>query len=100
MDIQSYCDNVGIELTGWKARLYDVVRKFDNLNTSQKEKVAPIVQDLHMTLQELSDRIDKLARECPTEWNPKKSEIEGIMSNLRDGWESAWDTMSGADVGG
>ena len=24
MDLKSYCDSVGIELTGWKARLYDL----------------------------------------------------------------------------
>ena len=25
MDVKSYCDSVGIELTGWKAKLYDVI---------------------------------------------------------------------------
>ena len=27
MDAKAYCDSVGIELTSWKAKLYDVIRK-------------------------------------------------------------------------
>ncbi len=100
MDIQSYCDNVGTELIGWKSKLYDVVQKFDKLPTGDKEKLVPEVNDLHMILEELTERIQKLEKECPTEWDPHREKIEGVMSKLRDRWESAWDTMSGADIGG
>ncbi|MEE9566351.1 MAG: hypothetical protein V3W17_02530 [Desulfobacteria bacterium] len=100
MNLKSYCDNVEIELIGWKEKLVDVVRKADKLPTGDKEKVVPMIQDLHMVVEELGDRIDKLEKECPTEWNPRKVEIEGRMSKLRDNWRSIWDTMSGADIGG
>lgn len=100
MDLRSYCDNVQIELTGWKARVYDVVRRLDNLHTEDKEKVFPMIQDLHMIVEELSDRIDKLEKECPTEWSPHRTEIEGTMSQLRDRWKSAWKEISAGDIGG
>ena len=100
MDLRSYCDNVEIELAGWKAKIYDVIRKTDKLPTGDKEKVVPMIQDLHMIVEELSDRIGKLEKECPTEWDPHRTEIEGTMSQMRDRWESAWEQMSGADIGG
>ncbi len=100
MDLRSYCDNVEIELAGWKAKIYDVIRKTDKLPTGDKEKVVPMIQDLHIIMEELTSRIDSLEKECPTEWDPHRTEIEGKMSQLRDNWKLAWDAMSGADIGG
>ena len=100
MDVKSYCDTAQIELSGWKAKIYDVIRKTDKLSTGEKEKVVPMIQDLHMIVEELDERIDRLNKECPTEWNPQKKDIEGQMSNLRDNWESVWGQIAAGDIGG
>ena len=31
MELKDYCAGLQCELTGWKAKVYDVVRKFDRL---------------------------------------------------------------------
>ena len=41
MDVKSYCDSLTIELTGWKAKVYDIVRKLDKMSSGDKEKVVP-----------------------------------------------------------
>jgi hypothetical protein len=41
MDVKSYCDTVGVELTGWKAKLYDVIRRTEKMAGNDKENVAP-----------------------------------------------------------
>ena len=37
MDAKSYCDSVRIELTQWKVKLYDVIRKTESLSGDQKK---------------------------------------------------------------
>ena len=100
MDVQSYCDNATIELTSWKAKLYDVVRKMEKLSTGEREPFVPMLRDLHMIVEELSDRITQLEKECPTEWSPQKEEIEGKMSQLRDNWKDIWEKFPASAIGG
>ena len=45
MDIKDYCSGVQSELTGWKAKIYDVVRRLDKMSTGDKIKVVPHVND-------------------------------------------------------
>jgi len=92
MDIQNYCESIEQELTGWNAKLYDLTRKVDRLPGSSKEKVLANVEDLHMLVTELDDRIEALRTECPTEWSPLKKDIDGAYINLR----SKYDETMGA----
>ena len=100
MDLQSYCDNVQIELMAWKARVYDVVRKMDKLSTGERGKTVPMIRDLYNLVDELGDRVGQLEKECPTAWDPHKKEIEGVMSKLRDNWKAAWGSVSQGNIGG
>jgi len=100
MDVKDYCQGVQAELTGWKAKVYDVVRKLDKLPSGDKEKVVPQVNELHMIVEELTDRIDRLNRECPTQWGPDKIELETKIDSLKVKWEDVWENVSPGDVGG
>lgn len=100
MDTQAYCDNLVEELTGWKGKMYDVVRKLDKVSTGDKQKVVPMVNELHMILEELDDRVERLKRECPTEWEPEKIEIENKFHTLGEKWQEVWHNVSPADIGG
>ena len=100
MDVKDYCSNLTIELLGWKAKVYDVVRKLDKMSTGDKEKVTPEVNELHIILDELGDRIEKLKKECPTSWAPERTEIENKVGYLRTKLDKVWDTISPSDIGG
>jgi predicted nuclease with TOPRIM domain len=93
MDVQSYCDNAGIELTRWKAQLYEIVRRLEKLSAEEREPISGQMQELHTIVDQLSDRINELQTECPTEWEPQKGEIEGKISQLQDKWKQMWEKL-------
>ena len=96
MDVKDYCRSIEQELTGWKAKLYDVTRKVDKLPSASKEKVLANVEDLHMIVTELDERIETLRTECPTEWSPIKKEIDEAHINLRSKYDEALDVIGKA----
>jgi hypothetical protein len=100
MDVKDYCSNLTVELAGWKAKVYDVVRKLDKMSTGNKEKVVPEVNELHIIIEELGDRIAKLRTQCPTSWAPERKEIENKAGYLRTKLDKIWNTISPSDVGG
>ena len=99
MDAKSYCDSVGIELTGWKAKLYDVIRRTESLPADVRKEVNPTVEELNAIVDDLNERIELLARECPAEWSGQKEEIEGKISRLKDRWKNVWGVMGEQEYG-
>jgi predicted nuclease with TOPRIM domain len=100
MDAKDYCGSLVTELSGWKAKMYDVTRKLDKVSSGDKEKVVPMVNELHMILEELDDRVERLKTDCPTQWGPDKIDIEGKFHALETKWEEAWKNVSPGDIGG
>jgi hypothetical protein len=82
---------MNMELTAWKAKMYDTMRRMDKLGTAEKEKILSNVEDLHMLLAQMEDRISQLEKECPTEWSPVKNEIDEAHVDMRSKYE---ETMS------
>lgn len=100
MELQDYCRNVHIELSSWKAKIYEIVRKVDKLSSGDKAKIGNEVNDLHIIVEELSDRLSQLERECPTEWSPVRTEIQNKLQALGYKWEEAWKAYPGGFYGG
>ena len=98
--VNNYCDNLVTELSVWKAKIYDVVRRIDKLSSGDKEKVSPQVNDLHIFIEEFEDRIDRLRTECPTDWKPDQIDIEAKMTKLQTTWKDLWQNVSPGDIGG
>ena len=96
MDVQDYCKGLEMEMTAWKAKLYDVMRKVDKLGSAEKEKVLPNIEDLHIFLEEMSDRVNTLKTECPSDWSPIKKEIEDSSVNMRGKYEETMDYIGQA----
>ncbi len=99
MDAKSYCDSVRIELTQWKAKLYDVIRKTESLSADHKQKVGPTVNELNAIVDDLNGRIELLSRECPVEWSDQKDEIDGKISQINDKWKDVWGVMGEPEYG-
>ena len=87
MDVKDYCKGMQMELTAWKAKLYDVLGKFDKLGTAEKEKSFQNIENLRMLVADLEDKICALEVECPSEWGPQKREIEGAHVDVRAKYE-------------
>lgn len=99
-DVQNYCDNVVTELSVWKAKIYDVVRRVDKVSSGDKAKLGSQVNDLHMLIEELENRIDRLRHECPTDWKPDQIEMETKFTEVRASLDNVWKSLSPGDIGG
>ncbi len=96
MDVKDFCKSMETEMTAWKAKLYDVMRKVDNLGTAEREKVLPNIEDLHMFLEEMSERVEKLKTECPSDWSPMKKDIEEGSIDMRGKYEETMEYIGKA----
>ena len=100
MNVSDYCKNVEMELTGWKAKLYNVMRQMDSLPTGDKQKMYEKVNGIHILVEELDDRIEELRKSCPTEWQPVRQEMKGKIADLGHKYEEAETAMFDYDIGG
>lgn len=74
--VQDYCGNVAAELGVWKAKIYDVVNRIDKLSSGDKAKMGDEVSDLHIFVEELENRVDRLKHECATDFEPDQIEMK------------------------
>jgi hypothetical protein len=96
MDALDFCKGIEIELTAWKAKMYDVIRKIDRLQSGDKEKVLPNIQDMNMIITELEDKIQSLKTECPANWSPQKKEIDDAHIDMRSRYEETMEFIGKA----
>ena len=87
MDVKDYCNGVEIELTVWKARLYDLLRRLRQVPEAEREKLAGSMEDMHKIISDLNARIEQLRTECPAEWSPQKKEIDDKYINIWSKYE-------------
>jgi hypothetical protein len=101
MDIKYYCDSMYSELTGMKARLYDILRVIEQMPREEQAKIRSQTSELHIMVGDLSRRIDRLMKECPADWSKEKLEIEELKDQLADKinwWDAAH--IAGGYIGG
>jgi predicted RNase H-like nuclease (RuvC/YqgF family) len=89
MEVKDYCRSVEVELYGWKAKMYDMVRKVDKLRSSEKEKVLSRVEELHKHISEMEHLIEQLQTECPVDFGPQKEQMEKTGEGLKKKYEDA-----------
>ena len=64
MKARNCCKTMEAELTAWKANVYDIARKMETLTGGEKEKILPNIEDLHILIAEMDDRIDQIRENC------------------------------------
>lgn len=87
MDVKDYCSSVEIELTGWKAKLYDAIVKTDKIAGKHREKILDNIGDLKILISDLEERINELKTECPSRWSPDKKKIDKGTVDMRAKYE-------------
>ena len=89
MEVKDYCRSIEVELYGWKAKMYDMVRKVDKLRGSEKEKIASQVKELHKHISDMERIIDQLQTECPVEFGPQKKQFEESTEGMKKKYDDA-----------
>jgi len=96
MDAMDFCKGIEMELTAWKAKIYDAIRKTERLSSGDREKVLPNIQDIHIIVTELEDKIAALKTECPADWSPQKKEIDDAHVDMRSKYEETMEFIGKA----
>ncbi len=99
MDAQSYCHTVTHELTAWKAKIYDVIRRSEKLPAKQQKKVAPVIGDLNAVVDDIEARLERLSRECPAEFGAERGDIQSKMGAVQHAWKRVWGAMGEEEYG-
>lgn len=70
MNVYDYCGVVVLELNNWRKKLAVLDHKIALLPCDAKEKMLGSIEELHMIVAEMEDRIYNLEHACPTSWRP------------------------------
>ena len=105
MKARNCCKTMEAELTAWKANVYDIVRNMEKLPGGEREKVLPNIEDLHILIAEMDDRIDQIRENCTPETGiddirTDRDLFNKSLSTLRVTAEEAMRGLGGGDFGG
>ena len=94
-----------MELTAWKAIVYDIVRKMEKLSGGEKQKILPNIEDLHILIGEMDDRIDQIRENCKPETGlddilTERKAFDASISKLRVSAEEAMQGLGAGNFGG
>ncbi len=96
MDVKDFCSAMESEMTAWKAKMYDAMRKIDKLGSAEKEKILMNVQDLNMILDDMATRVEQLRTECPSDWSPVKKDLEQGSVDMRGKYDETMEEIGKA----
>lgn len=105
MKARNCCKTMEMELTGWKAIVYDITRKMEQLPGGQKEKILPNIEDLHILIEEMDERIEQIRDTCTPETGiediqAERKAYDASISSLRVTAEEAMKGLASGDFGG
>lgn len=105
MKAMNCCKAMEMELTSWKAIIYDIVRKMDKIPAGSKEKFHPNVEDMHILVEELDQRIEDIRQNCTPETSiddirTDKESFDHNLSELRVKAEDAMKILGAGNFGG
>ena len=105
MKDKNCCKTMERELTGWKAIVDDITRKMETLPGGQREAVRPNIEDLHMLIAEMDDRIDQIRENCRPDIGmddiqAERAAFDASLTSLRVTTEEAMQGLGGGNFGG
>ena len=75
MATREYCTSVAEELEYWSKRLHELSNKFDMVPSIDKYKVLPHIEELHILMTEVDDRLCDVMNSCSTVESIKEEEV-------------------------
>ena len=105
MKARNCCKTMQAELTAWKANVYDIVRKMEDLPGGEKERIRPNIEDLHMLISEMDSRIEHIRDNCTPETGiddirTEKEEFDKHLATLRVTADEAMRGLGAGNFGG
>jgi len=87
MEVNRYCEELIVELDAWKEKANHIATKLDTMTSGDKKQVLPEIIELHMLVEELCDRIDKVKRNCQEAWQPDQVGVTELRTHTTGNWD-------------
>jgi hypothetical protein len=65
MDLREFCSALNIDLTAWRARIYDIINHVETLPELDRRYFAPDISVLRAMLNEIESDVKKIKTQCP-----------------------------------
>ncbi|MBI5578054.1 MAG: hypothetical protein HY895_02795 [Deltaproteobacteria bacterium] len=83
MDTASYCDMLEQQLTAWKSKIREVIRRTDRLTAGEREVVTPSTGSLQAIVGEIDSQLALLKTACTVGWSPQRRTVDAKMRELQ-----------------
>ena len=105
MSALNCCKTMEAELTAWKANVYDIVQKMEEMPGGEKEKILSNIEDLHILIAEMDDRIDQIRKNCNPETGiddirTDREQFDKALVSLRVSTDEAMRGLGAGNFGG
>ena len=105
MKAKNCCKTMEAELSAWKANVYDIVRKMEELPHTDRDRFLPNIEDLHILIAEMDDRIEQIRQNCSPETGiddirTERQQFDKSLSTLRVKADEAMRILGAGDFGG
>ncbi|MFH2128730.1 MAG: hypothetical protein ABIK68_00040 [bacterium] len=105
MKAKNCCKTMEMELTAWKAIVYDISRKMQKASADPKGALAANIGDLHILIEEMDARIEGIRESCTPETGmediqAERDEYDRSLVNVRMKANEAMQTLGAGDFGG
>ena len=87
MEVGKHNESLESEILGWKAKLDDVIEEFNRMPSNDKKNVVPLLNELHVNIEELTARIENLD---PVMRESDKSKEEDKFARFKKRWKEMW----------
>ena len=84
MNIKTSCSDLARELERSRVILQEYGRRAEGLSSGNPEKHEPFAEELKKMTADIAAEIDRLQRECPSDWQAKRSQLDFRFSELKE----------------
>ena len=84
MGIETSCKDLARELERRRMILQGYTRRAEGLPPGNPEKHEPFTEELRKITADITAEIDRLQRECPSDWQAKRSQLDFRFSELKE----------------
>jgi hypothetical protein len=84
------CEKLIAELGAWKEKVDHIARELDNMASCDKAKLLPQVIELHMFIEDICERMDRVKRNCQEASERSEGVIE-VIAHQTGNWGRDWE---------
>jgi hypothetical protein len=105
MKARNCCKTMEMELTAWKAIVYDISRKIEKATSSQRANLTSFLGDLHILIEEMDARIEEIRDSCSPETGledirTEREQYDQAIVNVRMKANEAMQVLGAGSFGG